>query len=530
MSKMKDFLIEFCKGEYIDVNSLDTQKVREYIKRRDFINLVDEKLSGSSKYYNGKLKFFYESIIYKTESPKKPYRLSVYGKDENEKYLKWCSFQELLNFSSVLKDFAGFNLYYLPLPFKRKSAKEKNAGYTKSFYIDIDGIPLSLTGESHEERRCEIVELLLNDYNVPYESLPPFVVCSGHGLHLYFTIPDEKADEKHKEKVRRVCAYFNGDFSGVSPAHIIRVPTSYNAKSVPVRSELFVLKKPEYSWEYIEPLFASEEETERVYKAYNDAKNEKRRRTLEAKKSTITSAGDIKRTKNQNKKKTLKDNSSKMGSADDIVELINSAEVLDMSITEDIVPKINNSSNPLRESAYINFNYKDMALINNSMFSKRATDLLNYYHRRNGKIDGCRNVFFTIYVYTLKAWGTTENETMEKCLQLIEPDFKTELVQIIEKAYRNRTTYKYKNETIAELLNFQEFDYEHSYSIYRKKDRLERERLRAKKNYEQKRKHNSDKKEHIRNTIANNPQKTNKELANMLGVCVNTITKYRKTI
>ena len=430
------------------------------------------------------------------------------------------------------------------MPFNKKKAIEKNAGQTKCFYVDIDGIELNITGETHEERRCEIMELLMNDYNVPYESLPPFVACSGHGLHLYYTIPTGAADKTHKEKVKRVCAYFNGDFSGVSPAHLIRVPNSYNAKETPVRSELFFIREPEYSWEYIEPLMASEEETAIVYKAYNAAKAEKSRRTNEAKKEREMAA-EARKKENKNKKKfpaseneaeqltDYTEADSVLKSNDiDVLETPSTCDELSYFVEDDFDIDIESPKEKkiIRRSAYINTSYTDLPLKSNSMFSRRVTDLLNYYNRRNRNIEGYRNIFFTILVYTLKAWGTTKEETESQCLDLVECDFESELLEIIEKAYNNNTTYKYTNETIAELLNFQDYDYEHSYSCYREQDKVERERLRSKKRYEPIKNKNKNKKEHIRTTISNNPQMTNKQLANMLGVCVNTITKYRKAV
>lgn len=543
MSKMKAALMDY------EIKVLGRNKeipFETFLDKSIFLKSVDEILfSATNDDVDTILQKFFDAIILKDNFISKPYRISVYGKKKIHKYLKWCSYEELLRYASKIKDYAGLNLYYLPLPFNKKKAIEKNAGQTKCFYVDIDGIELNITGETHEERRCEIMELLMNDYNVPYESLPPFVACSGHGLHLYYTIPPGAADKTHKEKVKRVCAYFNGDFSGVSPAHLIRVPNSYNAKETPVRSELFFIREPEYSWEYIEPLMASEEETAIVYKAYNAAKAEKRRCTNEAKKEREIADEARKKKENKTKKKiSASENDAELltdyTEADsvlksndiDVLKTPSTCDELSYFVEDDFDIDIESPKEKkiIRKSAYINTSYTDLPLKSNSMFSRRVTDLLNYYNRRNRNIEGYRNIFFTILVYTFKAWGSTKEETESQCLDLIESEFEAELQEIIKYAYRNNSIYKYRNETIAELLNFQEYDYKHSYSIYRKSDKLERERRRAKRNYEQTKKQNSAKREHIKTTIANNPQMTNKQLASMLGVCVNTITKYRKAV
>lgn len=543
MSKMKAALMDY------EIKVLGRNKeipFETFLDKSIFLKSVDEILfSATNDEVDTTLQKFFDAIILKENFIHKPYRISVYGKKKIHKYLKWCSYEELLRYASKIKDYAGLNLYYLPLPFNKKKAIEKNAGQTKCFYVDIDGIELNITGETHEERRCEIMELLMNDYNVPYESLPPFVVCSGHGLHLYYTIPPGAADKTHKEKVKRICAYFNGDFSGVSPAHLIRVPNSYNAKETPVRSELFFIRAPKYSWEYIEPLMASEEETAIVYKAYNAAKNEKRRCTNEAKNKRKMAAEARKKKENKTKKNfSASENDAELLTDYTEADSVLKSNDIDVSKTPstydelsyfveddfDFDVELPKEKKIIRKSAHINTSYTDLPLKSNSMFSRRVTDLLNYYYRRNRDIEGYRNTFFTILVYTLKAWGTTKEETESQCLDLVECDFESELLEIIEKAYNNNTTYKYTNETIAELLNFQQYDYEHSYSCYCEQDRLERERLRSKKRYEPIKNKNKNKKEHIRTTISNNPQMTNKQLANMLGVCVNTITKYRKAV
>ena len=161
------------------------------------------------------------------------------------------------------------------------------------------------------------------------------------------------------------------------------------------------------------------------------------------------------------------------------------------------------------------------------MFGRRITDLLNYYYRRNGKIDGYRNIFFTIFVHTLKAWGFTEDKTEERCFDLIEPDFEAELHQIIKKAYSNSKTYKFTNETIAELLNFQEYDYEQSYSTYREQDRLERERLRGKKRYEATKVKNKVSRALLEQAVIQNSHLKLRELAEMLGISIATASRIR---
>ncbi len=543
MGKVKEALMEY------EIKVLGRNKetpIEIFIDKYAFLKSVDKILfSATNDDIDTTLQKFFDAIIFKENFIHKPYRLSVYGKKKIHKYLKWCSYEEFLKYASKIKDYAGLNAYYLPLPFRNENSEEKDAGQTKCFYVDIDGIELNITGETHEERRCEIMELLMNEYNVPYESLPPFVVCSGHGLHLYFTIPPAPADNEHKEKVRRVYAYFKGDFSGVSPAHLIRVPNSYNAKEDPVRSELFFIREPEYSWEYIEPLMASEEETAIVYKAYNAAKAEKRRCTNEAKKEREIAAETRKKKENKTKKKfSVSENDAELlidyTEADsvlksndiDVLKTPSTCDELSYFVEDDFDIDIEppKEKKIIRKSAYINTSYTDLPLKSNSMFSRRVTDLLNYYNRRNRNIKGYRNIFFTILVYTFKAWGTTKEETESQCLVLVECDFETELLQIIEKAYNNNTTYKYTNETIAELLNFQKYDYEHSYSCYRKQDRVERERLRGQKRYEPIKNKNKNKKDKIKSTIVQNPQMTNKQLAEMFGVTTRTITNYRKVV
>ena len=174
--------------------------------------------------------------------------------------------------------------------------KQKNVRTIRTFFIDIDHIEVN-----HLKTNEDVKEYLYKNYPFLKEIgiFPQYVVCSGHGLHLYFILNvafgfvnlDDKTRQykvnsirksKWKELSLMLCNLFNSD-SRVSSdiSKILRLPYSYNMKEEnPIRSNLFNFTDEYKPLSYeelkakIEPLISLDDK-----ETIEDKANTKRKRT-----------------------------------------------------------------------------------------------------------------------------------------------------------------------------------------------------------------------------------------------------------
>jgi hypothetical protein len=103
------------------------------------------------------------------------------------------------------------------------SGKLENCLALGAAYIDVD---FKTTPEPAARQR-------LADFPCP----PSLVVASGHGLHAYWLFREPsslpEAERRIRELLERLALQFGGDSSVAEPARILRVPGTWNHKTVP---------------------------------------------------------------------------------------------------------------------------------------------------------------------------------------------------------------------------------------------------------------------------------------------------------
>lgn len=98
-------------------------------------------------------------------------------------------------------------------------------------------------------------------------------------------------------------------------------------------------------------------------------------------------------------------------------------------------------------------------------------DLNNYYCRHNGQIEGHRNQFFHLMgVYLQHAMSLSE--AIEFILPYTDGEFEEEAIRTVRAVYESDVQYRYRNITIAGLLNFTQQDIDDSYCCF-SKERME---------------------------------------------------------
>ena len=305
------------------------------------------------------------------------------------------------------------------------TAKYKNGMKTKSLVIDIDGI------EGIEElNEKNIEEFLKREYFVAQNQLPNYICFSGHGLHLYYILSEETDnDDFRKEVHKQLVKLFFADASCVPFCHCFRVPCSYNLKNnSAIKSRLYKTSNEttylidEFDW--IDDILESEEYFEKI--ATKTKKSEAEKTEI------INNKTDEKI--NQNSEINFQENNSEKPE----------------KIISETAEKINEDILNFNSLNYKNHNEA------NSRNKHLLIDLHNYYVRHNGLVVGVRHNFFMIMANVLKNNKITEGEAQKFINKYISEShsFYPEALADLTRVYSSDRTYKYKNETIADWLNF----------------------------------------------------------------------------
>lgn len=333
------------------------------------------------------------------------------------KYKSRSDFINHLVFATKQQQYTVFYSANSYIKDRGRTAKNKNGLKAKSLVIDIDGI------EGIEElNEKNIEEFLKREYFVAQNQLPNYICFSGHGLHLYYILSEEADNnELRKEVHKQLVKLFFADASCVPFCHCFRVPCSYNLKNnSAIKSRLYktsndqTYRIDEFDW--IDDIFESEEYFEKIA-----AETEKH----EAKKSEkLRQESDEKTTRKSDEKseKIISETAEK--------------------INEDIIN-------------FNSLNYKNHNEAN-SRNKHLLIDLHNYYVRHNGLVVGVRHNFFMIMANVLKNNKFTEDEAHKFIKKYISEShsFYPEALADLTRVYTSDKIYNYRNETIAEWLNF----------------------------------------------------------------------------
>ena len=158
---------------------------------------------------------------------------------------------------------------------------------------------------------------------------------------------------------------------------------------------------------------------------------------------------------------------------------------------------------------------------------------VTHFVRHDGNIKGYRDSFVFIIANTLKAQGKTQQEALEYIEKYFENDtFMKEAITIIANTYKSQKLYKFSNEKIAEMLDFDEDDMAQSYGLFDSESKeahkkAKKKRQNAKQKLERQEKSNKD---GIKKYVRDNMDAPIKELALVCGVSRSTILRIKKSI
>ena len=129
-----------------------------------------------------------------------------------------------------------------------------------------------------------------------------------------------------------------------------------------------------------------------------------------------------------------------------------------------------------------------------SLYQGRILDLVKLCELRNYDVKGHREIILFLYRYYLCYFYEDEQNALEDVLELnkefIQPLSEKELIRATnsaEKVFKSKDKqYKYKNETLIELLEVSEYEQTHMKIIIGKEEYKRRDNERNKKNYQEK--------------------------------------------
>ena len=129
-----------------------------------------------------------------------------------------------------------------------------------------------------------------------------------------------------------------------------------------------------------------------------------------------------------------------------------------------------------------------------SLYQGRILDLVKLCELRNYDVKGQREIILFLYRYYLCYFYEDEQKALEDVLELnkefIQPLSEKELIMATnsaEKVFKSKDKqYKYKNETLIELLEVSEYEQTHMKIIIGKEEYKRRDNERNKKNYQEK--------------------------------------------
>ena len=120
-----------------------------------------------------------------------------------------------------------------------------------------------------------------------------------------------------------------------------------------------------------------------------------------------------------------------------------------------------------------------------SLASARIRDIKTIIKLRKGDMDGCRN--FAIFIYALSSFSlfNDDYETVLQNTYSLNNSFLSalpdaEIIDTVKSAYKGKDNYKYKNETIIELLEITEEEQKHMKTLISKQTKIERKYERRK--------------------------------------------------
>jgi len=339
--------------------------------------------------------------------------------------------------SKLSEDNRDYNFFFCPNIYIRTRGNlvnnEKNISASNCYVVDIDEVHMGKPVYNCTEE--EIYTYLETTYPFLKECGFSYCLMSGRGLHLYFTLQHTEylfgakyrnyRRIEHRKLTGKLIQILGADPACKNLNRVLRVPFSINRK-INVRTRFFVKEenREKYSKEMLKELVAPFEEEETA----QERVKEKAREPVRKK-----------------KEKTAETEKPKKEYTESETEMIHNRAVLGRK----------------------------------TLFQNRRNDLEKWYKLHRTDMKGRRHHFFLIYSIVLKELGFSEEVLERKCIymndRLGEPLPDGELLKHISQKKR----YMFRNETIAEWLNFTQAEIASFECNYTEEDMLEHRRERS---------------------------------------------------
>lgn len=381
-----------------------------------------------------------------------------------------------------------YDFYLCPNIFQKTQNRlhnwESNISISNCYFVDIDEIHTKKPIYNCTED--EILAYLYTQYPILKQLSPSYILMSGGGLHLYFTLAHteylfgnaytNQTRRLHKILTGSLITLLRADVACKNLNRLLRVPFSYNLK-YPVKTRFYIYPtKQTYSYEQLNNTVSS---------------------VLPA---SVPEAPV--RTK------------------------ITSSKVSAPKITEQKEPVQRNYNTTPEERSLI------AAKAREKLFLDRKSDIEKWFFLHLKDMEGHRHHFFLIYSIILKQLHNRSDYIETRCrilnAKLFAPLPESELIKTISQEHY----YLFRNETIAEWLDYTQEEIammncnygadairEHNrkWSVYYNELRKEERHQRKERKQLQ-----------IFKIIAENPDATLCELATLLGCHKSTVIRWKK--
>ena len=396
---------------------------------------------------------------------------------------------------------------------------QENILFSSVIYIDIDNVKgaknLNINSDIYSE---ELYDLLYENYDflTMFDDLEFNCNCSGSGLHLYFkintTFMNNENTKKYLDISRELTNIFDGDCNCIDTARILRPVNSYNKKEKflkPKQVEVLGMGNAckSYTLEELENM---------IYKYYRSKQRKYTKEELEFGFYQIEN--------------------------EEIIFDDEPVPAIPISNTEMI--KISNENTKCEKEKPINNRQNDEHFSlteykQNEAFPNQylIQDLLFYIRNRNGYCEGYRRNLLFVFYFCFRKYCLLSENNARKYVYKVNNLFQEKLSEReIEELLNYLCDYElYRGITnikVSTLFKFREEEIPYMHGIYnansveRKQIRLERDRRKQREKYQ----HKKPTRKEIVICIINNKDKSNKEIADLLGLSIRTIQRVKKEL
>lgn len=458
------------------------EMLRDFLADIWGVRFEDESLNDSLKFASVQLMFLSK------ENPSNCYSKNFRISKLEPKGKKTAPLWYLV--SKLSEDNRDYNFFVCPNIYIRTRGNlvnnEKNISASNCYVVDIDEVHMGKPVYNCTEE--EIYTYLETTY--PFLKDCGFTYClmSGRGLHLYFTLQHTEylfgakyrnyRRIEHRKLTGKLIQILGADPACKNLNRVLRVPFSINRK-INVRTRFFIREenRQKYSKEMLAELVAPFEEEEKAQEIQKKKVCEK------------------KRTEKRKKAETEK---PKKEYTESETEMIHNRAVLGRK----------------------------------TLFQNRRSDLEKWFALHKMDMVGKRHYFFVIYSIVLRELGWSMEAIENRCFAMNQslPDrlSESELLKHITQRHK----YCFRNETIADWLNFTQLEMATFKCNYSEEDMLEHRREKSRQQREAKREQQLVKKEanekKIFELIKENETLSMSELATLLSCSKATAWRWFK--